>query len=590
VGAKHGHDFWGEKLAAYLQQVGKHASVRAMRSTAQPGSGTEGSRVATPRQWLALAVALVLLNAAVTFHNVWPTPWIITRHEFSIDLSVLLLGLVAYSAFVRPPPRAVWIALTVLLLIMSVGRYAQVTAPALYGRPVNFYWDAQHLPKVVAMLATVAPVWLVAALVIGLVTLLAALSAAFYWSLTRVAFGLSIAPMRRALGVLAVTLVGIYTTGVVFDLQMRHWFSFPVSATYRRQVEFLLDAYAADTRRELPIESLASSDLGRVAGADVLLVFLESYGAVTYDAAAIAQIVEPRRAEFAAAAVATGRRVVSAFVESTTFGGGSWLAHSSLLSGFDVRDDGKYNLLLTQKRETLPALFTAAGYRSIGLMPGMRNPWPEGAFYSFEAIYGERDLDYRGPDFGWWRIPDQYALAKLDALELRPAVRRPVFVFFPTINTHIPFLPVPPYQPDWGRVLGAEPFDPAEVAASVAQTPDWTSLGRPYADSIAYTFSYLGGYLRERAGADFVLLVVGDHQPVASVSGVEARWDVPVHIVTSRDDVATSLLQAGFIEGAALEPTHSAIATMSELTTLLLRAFDSGDGVSGYGGGPDTAR
>jgi len=210
----------------------------------------------------------------------------------------------------------------------------------------------------------------------------------------------------------------------------------------------------------------------------------------------------------------------------------------------------------------------------VALMPGLRNPWPEGAFYGFDTIYGEREIDYRGPDFGWWRIPDQYPFARLDVLEPHGA-RPPLFVFLPTINTHIPFLPTPPYQADWQRVLGTTPFDAADVAASVARTPDWTSLGAPYAETFAYTFTYLAGYVRERAAPDAVLILIGDHQPAASVTGPGARWDVPVHIVTSRDDIAAALLAAGFVEGVALAPQQSSIGTMPELTTVLLRAFSA---------------
>jgi hypothetical protein len=42
---------------------------------------------------------------------------------------------------------------------------------------VNFYWDAQHVPAVGAMLAKVAPWWMIAALVLGLAALLGAISA-----------------------------------------------------------------------------------------------------------------------------------------------------------------------------------------------------------------------------------------------------------------------------------------------------------------------------------------------------------------------------------------------------------------------------
>jgi hypothetical protein len=314
--------------------------------------------------------------------------------------------------------------------------------------------------------------------------------------------------------------------------------------------------------------------LGRVRGADVLLLSLESYGAVTYDSPQIASIVAPARRELAAAAAATGRDVSSALFESPTFGGLSWLAHSTLLSGLDIRDAGTYDLLLTQQRPTLPKLFRSFGFRTLAVMPGLKSDWPEGAFYGFDAILGERELDYRGPEFGWWRIPDQYSLAKLDSVALAPEKRAPVLILFPTINTHIPFRPTPPYQPDWARVLTAHPFDDAAAAAANAQSPDWTSLRVPYAESFVYTLDYLAGYLRARPDADFVLVLFGDHQPAASVTGAGARWDVPVHVITRRAEVTSALRAAGFVAGVDLTSAARA-GTLADLTSVLLEAFDS---------------
>jgi hypothetical protein len=299
-------------------------------------------------------------------------------------------------------------------------------------------------------------------------------------------------------------------------------------------------------------------------------MFLESYGAITYDDPAIARAVAPARDELAHAAQATQRHVVSAFASSPTFGGGSWLAHASFMSGTEVRDTGDYMLLLTQERDTWPKRFRASGYRAIAVMPGMRGPWPEGSFYGFDAIHDEAALSYRGPDFGWWRIPDQFSLAR--AVELESA-GEPLLTFFPTINTHIPFLPVPPYQADWDRLLKSEPYPAEDVEASLAVVPDWEALGGPYADSFVYTFTYLAGYLRERPAADETLLLIGDHQPAASVAGVGARWDVPVHVVTRRADIAAALLTAGFVEGVALAPQQRPIATLPELSTVLLKTF-----------------
>src|SRR5262249_59447552 len=55
--------------------------------------------------WLALALSLILLNAAVTFHNVWPTPAISWSGELSVELAVVwLVGLVLSRAFSGPRP------------------------------------------------------------------------------------------------------------------------------------------------------------------------------------------------------------------------------------------------------------------------------------------------------------------------------------------------------------------------------------------------------------------------------------------------------------------------------------------------------
>jgi hypothetical protein len=526
-------------------------------------------------QWVAPAVALLVLNFALTFGNVWPTLWILPRAELSIELAVLLLALVAWTSLVRPLGTAAVVALTLLLIALVLGRYAEVTAPALYGRPVNLYWDAQHLPKVAAMLAEVGPWWLVGLLAAAATALLAALIAALAWCINAVARALRFPAGRRAIGAAGGVLVALYALGSWLDWSVRHKFSLPVSATFLQQARFVLAAATADPSRGLPGLPLPQSDLGKLEGDDVLLLFLESYGAVTYDEPAIARVVAPARDELAHAAAETGRHVVSAYVSSPTFGGGSWLAHASLMSGVEVRESGDYMLLLTQERETWPKLFRAAGYRSIAVMPGMRGDWPEGAFYGFDAIYNELALDYRGPDFGWWRIPDQFSLARAAELEAESDSHAPLLTFMPTINTHIPFLPVPPYQSDWQRVLESEPYPADDVEASLAQTPDWEALGGPFADSFVYTFTYLAGYVRDRAAADETFIVLGDHQPAASVAGVGARWDVPVHVVTRRADVAAALVAAGFVEGVALAPRQRPIATLPELSVLLLETFAS---------------
>ena len=527
------------------------------------------------RQWTALAAGLLVLNAALTFGNVWPTLWILPRPELSIELAVLLLALVAWASFVRPPGKIAITALTLLLLAFVLGRYAEVTAPALYGRPVNLYWDSQHLPKVAAMLAEVGPWWLVGLIAIVLTAALTALITAIAWCFGAVARALRAPVGRRAVGALASAVVALYALAIWRDWPVQHDYSLPVAETFLQQARFVTAAATADPLRDLPGLPLPEVGVDRLEGDDVLLLFLESYGAVTYDDPRIARTVAPARDELAHAAAETKRHIVSAYASSPTFGGGSWLAHASFMSGVEVRDTGDYMLLLTQERVTWPKLFEKVGYRAVAVMPGMRGAWPEGSFYGFDTIYDEHALDYRGPDFGWWRIPDQFSLARAADLEASTDSHAPLLVFLPTINTHIPFLPVPPYQADWQRVLKDDPYPAEDVKTSLAAAADWEALGGPYADSFVYTFTYLAGHVRNHAGADETLVLIGDHQPAASVAGVGARWDVPVHVVTGRADVAAALVAAGFVEGVALAPQQRPIVTLPELSVLLLETFAS---------------
>ena len=204
----------------------------------------------------------------------------------------------------------------------------------------------------------------------------------------------------------------------------------------------------------------------------------------------------------------------------------------------------------------------------------MRQPWPEGAFYGFDEIYGRDLLEYQGPQFGWWSIPDQYALAKLDALEGARSSRAPLFVVFPTSTTHAPYGPVAPYQPDWSRVLTRDPYDQAEVDRAMAASPDLTNLGPSYVRAMAYEFQSLAGYLREQRD-DRTMIVIGDHQPPAAVSGTDAPWRVPVHVIGPRRRPLHRLLEHGFRPG--LEPRLPSIGGMHALVPMLLAAFDAPD-------------
>lgn len=520
----------------------------------------------SPRwRWLLrLAVALALLNGGLTFGNLWPTLAVVPRAEGSLDLAVLVLLLAGYVAWRGSPGRWGQLALTLLLLLLVLGRYADVSAPALYGRPLDLYWDAPQLPRVAEMLVAVSPGWQLALLLVGLLLLLGALYCLLGWAVRALLAGLAEPAARNWLGGGALLLIALFGAGQASSrLTSEHWFAVPVTPVYVRQLDLLMATLLHPAATELP----ASPDFAGMAPppgqADVFIIFLESYGAVVFEQPSYPQTLAADYETLARTLAARGRGIVSAYFTSPTFGGKSWLAHASLLSGMRIADDATYQRLLRSQRDSLPRYFQRHGYRRVALLPGIRQAWPEGAFYGFERIYDATALAYPGPPFGWWVIPDQYSVAQLQQREVAIPDRAPLFVLFATLSSHAPFTPLPPYLPDWPQLRYETPV--------AAETSVWRDPGAAYCQAIRYNLHWLNGYLDGLAPTNALLVVLGDHQPPAAVSGTDASWQVPVHIISSDSALLTALQRVGFAPG--WQPQRPPLGELHELPAVLLGVF-----------------
>ena len=530
----------------------------------------------TRQRRIGLLLALFALNSALTFQNRWPTVGVRWVPELSIELTVLLLALVFAAAWHGPLGRGWRNVVLGLFITLTLGRYLDVTAPALMGRALNLYWDSQHIPAVAALLLDQVAGWRILAGGALLLALLAALFAILGWAVGTVTTALDRAPARRALGILALTLLALYGAGRLNPrLPAGTLFALPVTAMLAEQVRMALAATVFRNDRWIAVQPpLPASNLNRLRRGDVFVIFFESQGALVFDAPRFAG---PLAGDFAAlerSLADTGWQAASARVESSTFGGLSWLAHSSLLSGLRIADQGDYYDLLVSSRPTLVSRFAAAGYRCVALMPGLRHAWPEGRFYGFVSILDAASLDYRGPAYGGWVIPDQYSLYRLHRTEVEPTNRPPLFVVFPTINSHAPFAPTPPYEPDWSRfdtLLAAAPAASGEAALN--ERLDGEALAAAYIQSVRYNLAVLGGYLRQHAPANALFMVLGDHQPPAIVGGRDISWQTPVHVFSRDPELIGAFQAAGFRAG--LTPGPAALGGVETLGPLLLRVLDS---------------
>jgi len=539
------------------------------------GDVTRVSNLPSPRSsWLWAVSALLLLDSSLSFSSLWPTPGIRWTGQLSVECAALVTGLAAFWHLRGAPPRWALRALAVLWTVLALGRYAAVTSTALFGRDINLYWDSRHLSAVASMLARVATPLEVAGVVLAAAAVPLSVYVVMRWAMARLNTALAGVLARRWLaGAGVAVMVAFAVERAMMQPDATPILPSPVTSTYLRQAGMVADVLLGRGTGALGDGPPLASDLAALDGADVLLVFVESYGAITYDRPDFSHTLDARRAQLLQQVRGHGLDVASAFIESPTFGGSSWLAHVSFITGIEVKDEGTNVRLMAQKRRTFVTALKSHGYRAVAVMPGLQEYWPEGAFYEFDRIYDTQQLAYTGPSFGWWPIPDQFALAQLEHLELARRDRAPVFAFLPTTSTHTPFSPTPPYQPSWPRMLTSTPYDEADYQKAWAQPPDWLNLGPSYVHSMDYALATLGGFVSQPRTRDLVMILIGDHQPPAVVSGEGAPWDVPVHVVSSRPALLDALKARGFTAG--LQPgSRTPLMRLHELMPALVAAMD----------------
>lgn len=545
------------------------------------------TRHGTPLTWptaLKGVAAVLVLNGLLSFGPWWPTPGIVPQARLApefVGLWLLLLWLAARQP--QASRRTLWI-LSALVLGLMLGRYADVTAPSLFGRPINLYWDLPQLPRFLWVSAQDHPAWLSAAAVgavAGVGWLLFAvirlclstlMQTLVPWTLRT--FGAWLISFGAAL-LAAAHLGGVEGTG--------RWASNAVLPTYVQQIGLLWDAHAPGRLAQAlpavtPTEDALATHGPQVFSAlrkrDVSIIFLESFGAVLYDHPQARPATDPARRALQDALTASGRQVVSGFFRSPTIGGASDLAHLSLLSGIDLSDTRRHNLLLTTRRPTLLHLFKQAGYQTFGLYHAVSWPWPEHVYYGFDHYIDGPALRYEGPPITFWKIPDQVALARYEQQFPRTADSPPRVLFFPTISSHFPFSPVPPYQPDWQRVLTPAPFDPDELQAVAADRVNWLDMRPSYLASVNYVYRWLTGYFELPEPRETIYVLIGDHQPTANITGERPPWDVPVHIISRDRALLDRFKTQGFSEG--LWPDRTVLGEIHHLTSLLLSGFGPG--------------
>jgi phosphatidylglycerophosphate synthase len=333
--------------------------------------------------------------------------------------------------------------------------------------------------------------------------------------------------------------------------------------------------FASQIKRDRFRSTPANQLLTALRGKDVLLVFVEAYGQLAVQGSSFSAKVDGVLDKGTKTLHSAGFSARSGFLTSATFGGISWLAHSTLQSGVWVNNQRRYNQLMATQRFTLSDAFKAAGWRTIDDVPSNDRYWAQGtSYYHYDKLYDRRDVGYHGPSFTYASMPDQYTYAALQRLELSKTHRRPLFAEVDTVSSHMPWNRIPE-QIGWkdvgnGSIFNRIPMDHQTGAF-------WSNAKRvkaAYGRSIGYSLNTLISFVQHYGNKNLVLIAVGDHQPLPIVSGHNSNHDVPISVIAH--DPAVLKRIAGWGWGSGLRPASQApVWPMSAFRDRFLSAFDS---------------
>jgi hypothetical protein len=332
-------------------------------------------------------------------------------------------------------------------------------------------------------------------------------------------------------------------------------------------------AFAAEVKVDAFRATPGDQLLTGLRGKDVMFTFIESYGRSAIEDPAMAPQVDAVLAAGTKRLTAAGYAARSGFLTSSTAGGGSWLAHSTLLSGLWINNQQRYTNLVTTDRFTLNGAFRRANWRTVAVMPGLTRAWPEGAFYGDDKIYGEKDLGYHGPSFAWATMPDQFALTAFQRLERAKPGHAPVMAEIALVSSHAPWAPIPSMV-DWNDLGNGSIFNgmPAAGEKAGAVWRDASRVRTEYRRSVEYSLNALISYVEKYGDKNLVLVFLGDHQPAPIVTGTDAGRDVPITIVAQDPAVLDRISGWGWTAGLKPDP-KAPVWPMSAFRDRFLTAF-----------------
>jgi phosphatidylglycerophosphate synthase len=579
-----GRDVWW--LRSHRPATPSRRATGEDSTTADPGPGRRRVRAG------AGAALTVLAFLFVWAALVAPDQPILLRPGALVRLP--LEGFVLIAVAVALPPRArrvmVWVvgpilALIVLLKILNIGFFAA------FDRPFDAYQDASYagigsetLHESIGQSEATLVLVAVAALVLSLLVFMTLAVR----RLTRIAVSHRAWTLRAVAALGAVWLL-CWAFGAHFVSHAPIASTSAAGLVVDEVTAFRADLHDhANFAKEIGHDRFARTPgdqlLNGLRGKDVVLAFVESYGKVAVQGSSFSPQVDAVLDSGTKKLQAAGFSARSGFLTSPTFGGISWLAHSTMQSGVWVNSRRRYAQLTASNRFTLSDAFKRAGWRTVDDVPSNNRFWGPGkTFYHYDKVYDRRDVGYHGPTFAYASMPDQYLFAALQRQELAKRHRRPVFAEVDMVSSHTPWTRIPTLIP-WRKLGDGSIFNRIPVAhtsrESLSINAAWAWLSKngsapvraAYGQSIKYSLNTLVSFVQHYRDPNLVMIVLGDHQPWTIVSGQQPSHEVPISVIARDPKVLKRISGWGWNDG--LRPSPKApVAPMSTFRDRFLSAF-----------------
>ncbi|PRY35146.1 sulfatase [Umezawaea tangerina] len=543
-----------------------------LRRRADPAAATAPTRRRRAVTWVVTGLAglfvLLVLVAPADFDR-------FTVGEFA---RVPLEGLVGVVVLLVLPPRArrvVALVGGVLLGVLTVVKLMDIGFDAVLYRPFDLVLDwpllgpaVDYVKVTVGTAGEIAAIVLTALLVIGVVVLTTR-------SVLRLA---DVVGRHRLAATRAVALAAIAALTWVFPgVPVVSSNAVSLAVDHTKQVGVGLhdkEAFAAESAVDAYRDTPGSQLLTGLRGKDVVIAFVESYGRDAVEDPELAPVVDAALDRGTRTLKEAGYSSRSGWLTSPTAGGGSWLAQATLLSGLWIDNQQRYRTLMASDRLTLNDAFRRADWRSVGVVPGITQAWPEGEFFGYDPVYAAADLGYRGPRFGYATMPDQYTLSAFQKAERSKPGHAPVMASIPLLSSHAPWSPIP-RGIDWDDVGDGSVYNTMESGNQAPESifgRDPKGVRADYARSVEYSVDTLVSYVKTYGDDNLVLVFLGDHQPAQIVTGEGAGHDVPITVVAHDPAVLDRVSSWGWNDGIKPAP-EAPVWPMSDFRDKFLTAF-----------------